>query len=142
MVMYRCESWTIKKIGHQGIDAFELWFWRILLRVRWTARTLNQSTLKEIIPESTFEGLMLMVKLQYFGTLIQRADSLKNTLKMGKIEGKRRRQWQSMRWLIASLTQFSLVAQSCLTLSDPMNRSTPGLPVHHQLPESTQIHDH
>ena len=110
VVMYGCESWIIKKAEHWRIDAFELWCWRRLLRVPWTARSLNQSTLKEIIPESTFEGLMLMVKLQYFGTLIQRADSLKNTLKMGKIEGKRRRRWQRMRWLdnITNLTDMKL----------------------------------
>ena len=107
--MYGCESWTIKKAEHRRIDAFELWCWRILSRVPWTARSLNQSTLKEIIPESTFEGLMLIVNLQYFGTLIQRADSLKKTLKMGKIQGKRRRWWQSMRWLdsIIDSVQFS-----------------------------------
>ena len=97
VVMYKCESWTIKKVKHQRIDAFELWCWRRLLRVPWTARTSNQSILKEISPEYSLEGLAL--KLQYFGHLMRRADSLEKTLMLGKIEGKRRRGWQRMRWL-------------------------------------------
>jgi len=97
VVMYGCESWTIKKAEHQRTDAFELWCWRRLLRVPWTARRSNQSILKEISPEYSLEGLML--KLQYFGHLMQRTDSLEKTLMLGKIEGRRRRGQQRMRWL-------------------------------------------
>ena len=99
VVMYGYESWTIKKAEHQRIDAFELWCWRRLLRVPWTARRSNQSILKEIIPEYSLEGLMLKLKLQYFGHLMWRVDSLEKTLILGKIEGRRRRGWQRMRWL-------------------------------------------
>ena len=99
VVMYRCERWTIKKAEHQRIDVFELWCWRRLLRVPWTARRSNQSILKEISPEYSLEGLMLNLKLQYFGHLMQRANSLEKTLMMGKIEGGRRRGRQRMRWL-------------------------------------------
>ena len=91
VVMYGCESWTIKKAEHRRIDAFELWGWRRLLRVPWTARRSNQSILKEISPEYSLEGLMLRLKLQYFGHLMQRSDCLEKTLMLGKIEGKRRR---------------------------------------------------
>ena len=97
--MYRCESWTIKKAEHQRTDAFELWCWRRLLRVPWTARRSNQSILKEISPEYSLEGLMLKLKLQYFGHLMRRADSLKKTQMVGKIEGRRRRGRQRMRCL-------------------------------------------
>ena len=97
--MYGCESWTIKKAEHQRIDAFELWCWRRLLRVPWTARRSNQSLPKEISPGCSLEGLMLNLKLRYFGHLMQRADSLENTLMLGKTEGKRRRGRQRMRWL-------------------------------------------
>ena len=90
-VMYGCESWTIKQAEHQRIDAFKLWYWRRLLRIPWTARTSNQSTLKEISPEYSWEELTLKLKLQYFGHLIRRADSLEKTLMLGKIEGGRRR---------------------------------------------------
>ena len=96
---YRCESWTLKKAEHWSFDAFELWCWRRLLRVPWTARRSNQSILKEISPGCSLEGLMLKLKLQYFGHLMQRADSLEKTLMLGKIEGRRRRGWQRMRWL-------------------------------------------
>ena len=99
VVMYGCESWTIKKAGHQRIDAFELWCWRRLLRVPWTARRSNQSILKEISPEYLLEGLMLKLKLQNFGHLMQRTDSLEKTLMLGKIEDRRRRGRQRMRWL-------------------------------------------
>ena len=99
VVMYGCESWTIKKAECQRIDAFDLWCWRRLLRVPWTARRSNQSILEEISPEYSLEGLMLKLKLQYFGNLMQRADSFEKTLKMGKIEGRRRRGRQRMRWL-------------------------------------------
>ena len=97
VVMYGCESWTIKKGEHGRIDAFELWCWRRLLRVLWTARRSNQSILKEINPERSLEGLML--ELQYFGHLMQRTDLLEKTLMLGKIEGRRRRERQRMRWL-------------------------------------------
>ena len=99
VVMYGCESWTVKKAEHQRIDAFELWCWRRLLRVPWTARRSNQTILKEISPEYSLEGLMLKVKLQSFGYLMRRTDSLENTLMVGKIEGGRRRGQQRMRWL-------------------------------------------
>ena len=99
VVMYGCESWTIKKAEHRRIDAFELWCWRRLLRVPWTARRSNQSILKGISPEYSLEGLMLKRKLQYFGHLMQRADSFEKTLMLGKIEGRRRRGQQRMRWL-------------------------------------------
>ena len=97
--MYGCESWAIKKAECQRIDAFELWCWRRLLRVPWTARGSNQSILKEISPEYSFEGLMLKLKLQYFDHLMRRADSLEKTLMLGKIEGRRRRGLQKMRLL-------------------------------------------
>ena len=99
VVMYECESWTIKKAERQRIDAFELWCWRRLLRVPWTARRSNQSILKEISPEYSLEGLMLKLKLQYSGHLMQRTDLFEKTLMLGKIEGRRRRGWQRMRWL-------------------------------------------
>ena len=99
VVMYGCESWIMKKAKHQIIDAFELWCSRRLLRVCWTARRSNQSILKEISPEYSLEGLMVKLKLQYFSRLMWRADSLEKTLMLGKIEGKRRRGWQRMRWL-------------------------------------------
>ena len=108
VVTYRYESWTIKKAEHQRIDAFELWCWRILLRVPWSARRSNQSILKEVTSEYSLEGLML--KLQYFGHLMQRTDSLEKTLMLGKIEGWRRRGQQRMRWLdgITDLMNMSL----------------------------------
>ena len=99
VVMYGCESWTIKKAEHWRTDAFELWCWRRLLRVLWTARRSNQSILKEISPKYSLEGLMLKLKLQYFGHLMWRADSLEKTLMLGKIEGRRRRGRLRMRWL-------------------------------------------
>ena len=98
-VMYGCESWTIKKAEHRRIDAFELWWWRRLLRIRWTARRSNQSILKEISPGCSLEGLMLKLKFQYFGHLMWRADSFEKTLMLGKMEGRRRRGRQRMRWL-------------------------------------------
>ena len=99
VVIYGCESWTIKKTEYQRIDAFELWCWRILLRVPRTARRSNQSILKEISAEYSLEGLMLKLKVQYFGHLMQRTDSLEKTLMLGKIEGRRRRGRKRMRWL-------------------------------------------
>ena len=99
VVMYGCESWTIKKAEYPRIDAFELWCWRRLLRVPWNARRSNQSILKEITPEYSLEGLILKLRLQYFGHLMQRTDSLEKTLMLGKIEGGRRRGRHRMRWL-------------------------------------------
>ena len=110
VVMYRCENWTIKNAEHRRIDAFELWCWRRLLRVPWTARRLNQFILKEISPEYSLEGLMFKLKLQYFGHLMRRADSFEITLMLGKIEGRRRRGWQRTGWLdgITDLMDVSL----------------------------------
>ena len=110
VIMYGCESWTIKKAEHQITDAFKLWCWRRLLRVPWIARRSSQSILKEISPEYSLEGLMLKLKLQYFGHLMRRTDSLGKTLMLGKIEGRRRRGWQRMRWLngITDLMDLSL----------------------------------
>ena len=99
VVIYRCDSWTIKKAKCQRTDAFELWCWKRLLRVPWTARRLNQSILKEINPEYSLEGLVLKLKLQHFGHLLRRTDSLEKTLMLGKTEDKRRRGQQRMRWL-------------------------------------------
>ena len=101
VVMYGCDSWTIKKAERQRIDAFELWYWRRLLRVPWTARRSSQSILKEISPGSSLEGLMLKLRLKYFGHLMWRADSFEKILMLGKIEGRRRRGQQRMRWLDA-----------------------------------------
>ena len=110
LVMYRCDSWTINKAENWRIDAFKLWCWRRLLRVPWIGRRSNQSILKEISPEYSLEGLMLKLKLQYFGLLMQRANSLEKILMLGKIEGRKRRGWQKMRWLddIINSTDMSL----------------------------------
>ena len=110
VVMYGCESWTIKKVEHGRIDAFELWCWRGLLRVPWTAKRSNLSILKEISPEYSLEGLMLKLKHQYFGHLMQRTNSFEKTLMLGKTEGGRRRRRQRMRWLdgITDSTNMSL----------------------------------
>ena len=109
VVMYGCESWTVKKAEGQRFDAFELWCWRRLLRVPWTARRSNQSTLKEISPGISLEGLMLKLKLQYFGHLMRRVDSLEKTLMLGGIGGRRRRGRQRMRWLdVTDSTDVSL----------------------------------
>ena len=113
VVMYRCESWHIKKAECQIIDAFELWCWRRLLSVPWTARRWNQSILKEISPEYSLEGLMMKLKLRYFGHLMQRNDSLEKTLMLWKVEGRRRRGWQRIRWL------------DCITDSMDMSLSKP-----------------
>ena len=99
VVMYECESWTMREAEHRRIDAFAVWCWRRFLRVLWTARRSNQSILKEISPEYSLEGLMLKLKLQYFGHLIRGTDSFEKTLMLGKIEGRRRRRRQRMRWL-------------------------------------------
>ena len=106
--MYGCESWTIKKAECQRVDAVELWCWRRLLRVPWTARGSNQSILKEISPEYSFEGLMLKLNLQYFGHLMWGTGSLEKSLILGKIEGKRRRGWQRMRWLDGITTSVDM----------------------------------
>ena len=110
LVMYGCESWTIKKAERQRIDAFELWCWRRLLRVLWIAKRSNQSILKEVSPEYSLEGLMLKLKLRYFGHLRRRTDSFEKTLMLGKIEGRRRRGQQRMRWLdrITDMMDMSL----------------------------------
>ena len=109
VVMYGCESWAIKKADHQRIDAFELWWWRSLLRVPWTARRSHQSMLKEISPGISLEGMMLKLKLQYFGHFMWKVDSLEKTLMLGGIGGRRRRGRKRMRWLMASLTQWRWV---------------------------------
>ena len=112
VVMYGCESWTVKKAECRRIDAFELWYWRRLLRVPWTARTSNQSILKEISPGISLEGIMLKLKLQYFGHLMRRVDSLEKTLMLGGIGGRRRRGRQRMRWLDGWITHSMDVSLS------------------------------
>ena len=112
VVMYGCESWMIKKAEHQRIDAFELWCWRRLFRAPWTARRSNQFILKEISPEYSSEGLMLKMKLQYFGHLLQRTDSLEKLLMLGKSEGRRRRGQQKMRWLDVITSSMDMCLRS------------------------------
>ena len=108
VVMYACESWTLKKVEHRRIDAFELWCWKRLLRVPWTARRFYQSILKEISPGCSLEGLMLKLKLQSFGHLMLRGDSFEKTLMLGKTEGRRRRGWQRMRWLLCIINSMGM----------------------------------
>ena len=124
VVMYGCESWTIKKAEHWRIDAFELWCWRRLLRVPWTARRSNQSILKEITPEYSLEGLVLKLKLQYFGHVMQRAISLEKTPMLGKIEGRRRRGQQRMSWLDGITNSMEM---DLSTLQEVVKTGKPGV---------------
>ena len=138
-VIYGCESWTIKKAECQRIDAFELWCWRTLLRAPWTARRSNQSIPKEINPELSLEGLMLKLKLQYFGHLMWRTDSLEKTLMLGKIEGGRRRGWQRMRWL-DSITYLMDMSLSKLRVGDgPGNLACCSLQGHKELDTTERL---
>jgi len=139
VVMYGCESWTIKKAEHWSIDVFKLWCWRRLLRVPWTARRSNQSILKEISPKYSLEGLMLKLKFQYFGHLMQRTDPLEKTLVLGKIEGRRRRERQRLRWL-NSITDSKDMSLS--TLQElVMNREAWHAVVHGVTKSQTQLSD-